>query len=115
MTLRRIENAVTPRATGFKLKSPHPTTIPLGMKKYNALQRMLPHMPPQHHEFFEKLPHKSDSAAEKVHPDSDSQCQSQNRSSSARKKRIAENDEFLAQFDHYLPPEIQIELEKAEN
>ena len=85
------------------LSTPHPSTIPLSAKKHDALQRMMPHIPPEHRSFFEALPWDNDHAAES---ESCSQDTESSRILEARKQRMLEDDRFLAEFDPFLP-EVQ--------
>ena len=110
--MRRIERAVTPGTSDFKLKKETQSPIPLSAIKYNALQRMLPHVPQHHHSFYNNLPRESDSGDESdsSYPQQQATC-----SAEARMRRMIENDSFLAGFDEFLPEKIQKELQTSES
>ena len=76
---------------------------------------MLPHIPSIHHSFYEDLPRKNASESDRSQINRLNGSEGQNRYVAAREKRIREDDAFLANFDKFLPIEVQKELENAED
>ena len=117
VTLRRVKEAVTPQKPGFMLKSPHSSVVPISAKKYNTLQKMLPHMPLEHHELYKNLPHEDNSASSSQPTHNDRRQRGPETAprglSATRKQRIDADDRFISKFDEFFPLSARTALENA--